>query len=363
MKILMLSEGNISYNGRLIELHNVMKKIGDVTLISLANSEDDRVDANHYIIKKRKGKLKKLAYMIKSFMIARNVNFEVLFIDNTEACMIGLGLIICLKPQKIVLDSRELYLKEEKMSWKMRLLCFFERKVIRRADVHICANKYRANLMKKIYGLAKEPLVFENIRMIVEPPEVDYNYSEQIEKPGVIRIISTGGLIRSRALPIIEAMAALREGYELYILGGGSEVERQEARQIINAMNLKNVFLIGQARRSVMRYYIQKCDIGVVYYHGGNMNEKLCSSGKVYEYMQERKPFVGPKLLPLEDLCKHYGVGDCDASLASAILKVKNNYQEYQNNIDKYMSTIDVDLNNSKLSQEIKGCLNNDKKR
>lgn len=357
MKILMISEGNITYDGRLIELYNSIKTFADITLVSIADSESDRLDVNHNIIKKRYGKFKKLFYVVKSLKIAQKTEFDVLFIDNTEACIGGLAIIKYLKPKKIILDSRELYLKGDCMSWKMKVLTFFERRVIKKADIHICANKYRAELMKKIYRLKNLPITFENIRLISELPEVDYKYSEQFNRKGITRILSTGGLSKDRAWPIINAMKKLGENYELYILGKASEDELNKAKQIIQDMNLDNVFIVGKKRRSIMRYFIQKCDIGVVYYSGKNMNEKLCASGKIYEYMQEMKPFIGPKLLPIEDLCKEYGIGECEEDLAEAILKIKNNYQFYQKNVEKYMTEIDVKKNNYKLAQQIKNYL------
>ncbi|MBU8915094.1 hypothetical protein BGM25_03420 [Bacillus sp. FJAT-29953] len=354
MKILMVSEGNITYNGRLIELYNAAKKVGDVTLVTIADSENDRLDVNHHIIKRQNNKFKKIIYLIKTFIIAQKSKFDILFIDNTEACMVGLAIIKLLNPKKVILDSRELYLKGEKMSWKMNVLCYFERKVIRLADIHICANKYRADLMKEIYKLSKTPIVFENIRMITEQPEVDNNYSKQLDKENVTRIISTGGLSQGRALPIIKAMSDLGDEFELYILGSGSELELNNAKKLINELKLKNVYLVGRTRRSVMRHFIQKCDIGVVYYGGKNTNEKLCASGKVYEYMQEYKPFIGPNLLPLNDLCDKYMVGECDDSLSKAILKVNRNYNAYQKNVENFIEQIDVDMNNNQLSKNIK---------
>ncbi|MBS6503241.1 MAG: hypothetical protein KH415_16745 [Clostridium sp.] len=354
MKTLMLSEGNIIYNGRLVELYNAMKKIGNVTLISISDSSNDKIDSSHYVIKKRKSRFKKLIYMYESLKKAYITEFDILFIDNLEACTIGLLIMKFLKPSKVILDSRELYLKEEPKSWKMRILTFFERRVIKKADIHICANKYRAELMSRIYNLKKMPIVFENIRIINEVPEVDKQYSLQLEKNDVTRIISTGGLFLNRALPIVNAMSELGEGYELYILGRGSDFEINEMKKTINSLKLNNIFFIGPKKRSIMRYFIQKCDIGIVYYSGKNVNERLCASGKLYEYMQEDIPFVANKLIPLEDLCNEYGVGVCESSLAEAILKVKDNYKKYQMNVKKFMKKVDVDENNYKLSEDIK---------
>lgn len=354
VKTLLISEGNVTYDGRLIELFNVMKSIGDTTIITLADSENDLIAENHYILKRRYTKLKRLVYAIEGYQIAKRLEFNTLFIDNTSACFLGYFIMKFIKPKKVILDLRELHLKDEIRGWKSRVIHYFEQKVMQNANVVICANNYRADVMKNEYVLSKLPIVFENIRIIKEMPETDPQYEKQLEKKGITRIISTGGLHRDRARPIIEAMKALGKDYELYILGGGSQTDVEQITQQIQDLNLRNVYLIGKRRRSVMRNFIQKCDIGVVYYSGINMNEKLCACGKLYEYMQESKPFVGANLLPLVELCNTYGVGECSDNLADAIVKVKEKYFDYQRNVNIYINQVSVEANNQGLVENIK---------
>lgn len=353
MNILLLSESNIKYDGRLIELYKVSKMLGNAYLITVGNNDTETVDKNHIIIKERKNFFKKIIYFYHFFKATKRVNYDVLFLDNTSICIVGYFLLKLKKPLFSIIDSRELYLQKEIAGLKGKVLLFFEQKVIKKANVQICANIYRAKIMKKIYNLDSEPFVYENIRFVEENPLEDLRYKKQLNEKNKIKIIYTGGLTVERAWPVIEAVGRLGNKFQLFLLGNTTPNDKETIETLACKKKYSNFIYVGTVNRSYMRYYIQNCDIGVVFYSGKNTNEKYCASGKVYEYVGEIKPFVGPNLKPLKDLCINYRIGECNDSLINSIKKVVKNYDFYVENVKIFKKETDVFKNNKILANNI----------
>ena len=75
------------------------------------------------------------------------------------------------------------------------------------------------------------------------------------------------------------------------------------------------------------------CNVGIVSYSNKNINNRLCASGKIYEYISLGIPVIVSNNLPLRNLVNLYNIGsvvNCD----------QNFFKNYLQNIDNYNESI-----------------------
>ena len=157
-KILLLSYGNCDYDGRLRCLIEQFARLGDLSVVSRGSQTKT---AEHYLYN---GGFFGFCRSVKRYL--RGKAFDYLVIDNRKACVPGLYAIKKLRPKVVVQDCRELYLLREKKRLSSKIGCVFEAMMQRKADVIVSANEKRADVLQKELGLARKPLVYENLRML-----------------------------------------------------------------------------------------------------------------------------------------------------------------------------------------------------
>lgn len=359
MNILFISFGIKEYDGRLAELYSVSQKLGKVTLVCTSN--DNNNISNENVIKLRGKKYLSIinysTFIYKSLKAAKKMkDIDVLIVDNLFASIPSILIKAFFRPRFIIQDVRELYFYNEIKSRVGRMLCKLEVKLMRKADVVLCANKQRSNIMYKKHQLNKYPVVFENIRFLTgdfDTKELDEKYKNSFKNR--INIVSTGGLSVLRTTDkLVEAMAHLPKDYVLYIIGEGTEKDHCIIQKIIDENQLSNINLLCKVPLTELRYIVQKCDIGIVNYHKNDLNNQYCASGKVYEFLAEGLPLVTTENIPLKELCEQHGVGEADDEFYNGILKVSENINDYKSKVKSFISEISVEKYNEQIASIIK---------
>ena len=358
MKILFLSYGIYEYDGRMRELINVSKFIGDTKYVTRMNFQKGKREFNHEPILSG-GIFNYFKFIIKCLNIAFKMeNIDILFIDNRKAIIPGIIIMFFKSPKHIIQDVRELYLINEVKHLSGKIGCIFERYLIKRSNIVICANKYRANIMKDYFNLTNMPLIYENIRrltytnnIIMEDLDKRYNY---FFNKNTIKIVSTSGCDINRTNDkLVESMLELGEDYELFLIGGSRKNDIKVIRNIIKTNNLNNVHLLCRLNIDELKYFLKRSQIGIVNYNQSDTNNKFCASGKIFEYLFEGIPVVTTENIPLMELCNKYKIGVSDNCYVSAIREVANNYSYFKENVMKYISKFNIEENNNKLIKEL----------
>lgn len=353
--VLFISFSDCRYDGRLRELLKIAQNIGD--LYSVVRFQENCNEKN--ISLSNNGSV--FEFIRKAMKLAENMpSVDIIFIDNRMACIPGLILQRKYPKAKIVQDVRELYVLSEQKRIKSKIGCYVEQIMYKHADVMICANKYRAQIMKESYGLSEEPLVYENVRKLnyssganLEALSEKYNeiFSRKTKK-----IITTSGWdIKRTNDKLVDAMRNF-PNHDLVMVGGGSEKDKAVIQDIIEKNNLSNVFFIGKVGEDELKYLLSNCHIGVVNYGKYDTNNRYCASGKIYEFLFEGCPVVTTENIPLMEFCKENGVGESDDYYVTAIRKITENYDFYKENIKKF-EELDVEENNYRIKEKIKGKL------
>lgn len=362
LNIFFISYGIYEHDGRLRELMNVAKHLGNAQYIIRSMSNATNRNGHIYIVN-GSGIFGYLKFIISCLVKwLKNNNIDILFVDNRKASLVALLMMLMRKPKYIVVDLRELYIINEVKSIIGKLGCISEYIIVKHANVIICANKYRAEIMKNYYELKTYPLIFDNVRSLKYSGK--YTKKQLDEKFGhyfsnnTIKVISTSGCNISRTNErLVRAMVDLGVKYELFLVGGGDKRDIHLIKKIIKEYKLNNVHLLGKLDQDELKYFIRKCHIGIVNYSKDDMNNKYCASGKIYEFLFEGKPVVTTENIPLVELCKNYQIGVSNDNYAEGIMEVTQNYDFYVKNVNKYIAAINVDRNNMQLVENIKKAL------
>lgn len=358
MRILFLSYGIIDFEGRLREQIRICNSLGDTTLVTRVNTIGHDKDYSHCSIT-GSGCLGMLELCLKTaYLTAKNTKYDILFINDRKSLIPSLFIYFFKKPKIIIQDVSELYLFKEVKSFTGKFGCILEYFFFKRSNILICANKYRARIMKKIFSLRETPLVFENIRRLEYDDRELHNGLDQneiqLEDNTKIRVISTSGCSLSRLTDsLVLSFKELGEKYELYLVGCEEGTDRKSIEALIKKHRLSNVHLFGRLNQNDLKRMIRKCHIGIVHYNTHDINNRYCASGKIYEYLFEGLPVVTTENLPLAHMVNKNRIGIADNTFYRGIEKVACNYPYFSDNVSAFSSTISVTENNQKLREEI----------
>lgn len=365
LNIFFISYGIYEYDGRLRELIEIAKRLGKTKYITQGNSGDTKQDKNHCIFINDKGIFGYFKFIFYSiFRGFETKKIDILFIDNRKAIIPALIIKLVKRPRYIIQDVRELYIINEVNHISGKIGCIFEKKLIKKSDIIICANEHRSKIMKDYYKLNSYPLVYENIRHLeylgkFTKKELEEKFKYYFIKP-TIKIVSTSGYSISRTNDkLVSAMASLGNKFELFLIGGGSEKDTCKIKGIMLENNLDNVHLIDKLEMDELKYFLRNCHIGIVNYHKRDMNNKYCASGKIYEYLFEGLPVVTTENIPLANMCSTYKIGIADDNYIDGIKEVASRYSYYVENVEKYIENISVEENNMNLVKDMKNLIKN----
>lgn len=228
-----------------------------------------------------------------------------------------------------------MYFFTEQKTLKSKIGCIFENIIIRKADIILVANHYRAIIMKKYYNLKNIPIVFENIRYLqldeknIEEFEKKYEYLDDIKK---FKIVSTSGyqetLLEKKLIDEISIM----ENVELFFIG---------VDKLKNDTKYKNIYFLPRVNLDELKIFLKKMDAGYVGYEIKNINTKYCASGKIYEYIYEELPILAYKNIPLKCFMEKNEVGVSGDNFGELIKVLQRNYPKYKENTLKFKKKID----------------------
>ena len=349
MTILLISYGDYDYDGRLRELYKVFSNAGDLYAItrgSAAQGNNHKLYYGGYA-----GFIKAAVAYGKSIS-----NVDVLVLDNRKSVIPGLMLRMLIRPQAVIQDCRELYIRKEIKHFVGKVGCIVEKWGINRSDIIICANRHRAEAMKEIFRLKDTPIVYENLRRLeysVDPLKTREKFSQYLID-GELRLISSSGCSVSRTNDVlVRNLDRVEQKCRLFLVGNNDEADVRAIEAIIEDKKLSNVVILGQLNQDELKCLISECHIGIVNYHQKDTNNRYCASGKVYEFLYEGIPVVTTTNPPLKHMCEQEKVGAADDAYYNAINEVAANYAYYQHNARSYAAEHPVEENNAILLQQI----------
>lgn len=355
MKLLLISYGSLESDGRLLNLISVFEQMGELTTFT-----------------RGKKPLRKHSIICNSFyplFIIRAVNYarklgkiDVLVLDDRKATIPGLLIRLLNLTKFIIQDCRELYLFDEVKHFIGKAGCIFEKLMIQRADIVICANRERAEIMKNRFSLLNSPLVYSNIRKLAYTTEEEKTKAQQkfaaLLRQNEYRVIASSGCDLNRGNEVlVKNFKNVNKKCRL-LLAGSNNPEEEKYIKALSALDSKNeVTILGLLSHAELKYLISQSHVGIVSYGQADTNNKYCASGKLYEFLYEGIPLVTTSNPPLRRICDEEKVGVVDDRFADGINEVLRNYSFYKEKVKTYIERVSVEENNRKLVSEIKDIL------
>ena len=357
MNILLISYGDVEYDGRLRSLISVFERLGSV--YSFTRGEK--------LITKQ-GVLCNTSYLVfikKAVSYAKSLGgIDLLVLDNRKATIPGMIIQRICSPKYTIQDCRELYLFKEVNHMSGKVGCIFERAMARKADIVICANSERALIMQQEYALSQTPLVYENLRKLkYSSSEAKESAKEKIDRlleDGTIRIISSSGCSISRTNDVlVESLKQVQKKCQLFLVGDSKSEEKEHILQLASQDTENSICILDKLNQDELKYLIEKCHIGIVNYGQYDTNNKLCASGKVYEFLYEGKPVVTTTNPPLKRMCEEWEIGIADDHYYNGLNMVIEHYLEYCEKVARYTAVHTVEKNDDAFYKDLMMRLDN----
>ena len=351
MKILLISYGDIGFDGRLRSLINVFSQMGEVYAFSRGSVPLNEIS-----------KICNLPYtkfIGEAIRFAKKIDkIDWLVLDNRKATIPGLLIKKKYKPNIVIQDCRELYLINEVKHLTGKIGCVFEKMMVKRSDIVICANQERCEIMQREYKLDKTPISYENLRKLEFESDEALGLAKKKLDPFIIedeiRILSSSGCSIKRTNDVlVRNLNKVQEKCRLFLVGDSTSDEKQAIESIVEEMKVDNVEILGRLNQTELKYLISHCHIGIVNYGQYDTNNRLCASGKLYEFLYEGIPVVTTTNPPLKRICETYNVGVCDDEYYNGINTVLGDYDSYILAIKKYTENFTVEMNDDKLIKDI----------
>ena len=364
MKVMFIVYHNIRTEARSQEILECAKKLGDQTIFVSYSKPFDESDCK--CILTGKGEKNYFVFVLKSIKAIKRENPDVVILHDNYTAIILRWIKKHRKNIYVIYDSSELYIDLKPKSVKLKianLMNYIEKKYLRYADIVIAANIERANIMKKYFKLKDSPVVFDNVHKINDVYNVmdcDRKYGHLFSKD-TFCIVYAGGIAKQRlTYELAKAVGSLGEKYRLIVIGQSTQEDKKRFYSMLKEENITNVFYIGFIPRNELRYMLNRAAISVSIFAQDTVNNIYCASGKLFESLFEGTPVLTSENPPLKRICKEYKVGISTNNFTKGILQLKNNYEYYKKNVQKYIKSLDVGARIDFLAKTIKEKMQND---
>lgn len=204
----------------------------------------------------------------------------------------------------LIYDAHEFYTEQSIFSPSERnIMAESEEALLKKADLVITVNDSIADLFSKKYGI--KPSVIFNCTSA--PPSFRQNkkYNTIREKIGLKEnekiVLFQGGYLPGRNLEnLIISSKHLNDGITLVLLGYGDFIKKLE--MLTKKHGKDNVKFIDAVSQEELLFYTASADLGIIPYQPVDLNTKLCTPNKLFEFIQAGIPVLAEKELKELDI-------------------------------------------------------------
>jgi len=215
------------------------------------------------------------------------------------------------RPTPLVYDAHELYYAQAQLPARtQRRYRRRERRLIRHADLVITVNPFIARIMSDDYGCAP-PQVLLNAAPMSGQADARAGLHEllHLEKRDRI-VLYQGWMSPERGLDrLVRAARHFPAHVRLVLIGYGDYEETLREISIEQGTGDGRVIFFGRVASEDLAPLTRSADLGVIPYHGIDLNNLYSSPNKLFEYAIAGLPFVSNDLPFLRSIIDQYGFG------------------------------------------------------
>lgn len=310
---LMMLFDDFAYDGRARRMHELAARFGPVRVLDLP-WYDSVAGPTSTALGTGSVPRRHLAFWRAVIGEARRVRPRTIFAQNFFTAFPG-WLAARATGAKLVYDAYELIIPEcgARGSVRDHVWSQLERLVASRADLIVAASPERAEFMGEHYRLPRPPTSMRNIadaQVVMECEKAsvlaDYPALRRRDAADTI-LIYQGYVALDRGIGrFVELLDLLPLTYRLIVAGDGPELAELKAAAARHTIAGRFAAL-GPVPHDRLPAITAQADIGIVSYPWTGRNNRLCASGKFFEYAQAGLPIIASDQSPLRALCADYG--------------------------------------------------------
>lgn len=340
-RMLMFVYNDLTTDARVQRSLNTLKVGFDITILSTGEPYECEGINNVVLNTPQKGIRKYFLIMKQVIAYGKKHKFDYLYLHDYYSCIPGLRLY---KNHKTIYDAHELIIgtKEFPAQNREKFFGYFEKKLVDKVQLIICADKNRAELMRKFYKLKETPYVIPNYSEL--PISDDYALPQALTSFFTDKrktLVYAGALTGGRNIEkIILSAAHLNNEYKMLVIGDG--VEKQKLEKIASECTDLKYLFTGSIPYRHLGSILKRCDVGYLSYPMTNLNNIYCAPNKIYEYASVELPMIcndNPNLISIVGsngigVCvSENGAEGCSRSIEDALILLNKNYDTYKENI------------------------------
>lgn len=366
-KILMIVFNDIDKDSRVQRAAMALNDNFDLTVISYGQYVEHKFDFNviKFKLNGRSALVRYFEFIFELLNELRDKKFDVLYAHDFYCALPLLILKIKKKSDKFIYDAHELHIPEKykQLNLRDKFFYFFEKKAIKKADLIICAQENRAQIMKEHYKLNKYPLVIKNISYLPNSKnDISKNilskYKDFFEKKA-ISVVYVGAISEERRiLDLVSSINELGKDYKLLIIGDGNYFS--VINEKIKNINNSNILIINAIPYNCLAPILKQFDIGYLYYPNKYLNNIYCAPNKIFEYASVGLPMISFYNPTLDEIFKKYNIGLCGEDLKEILVKISSDISKYKANLSLFVSDNKWDNEAENLRIAVNTLLNGD---
>lgn len=242
--------------------------------------------------------------------------------------------------KKIIYDAHELIIPEPGLKDRRQSFFYwFEKQIIKKVDLVICASKERCEQMVNHYGLKVAPTVIRNISQLTinndEQTRGIMNSLENFFSAPEPTVVYAGVVTKTRKIQeLASSVASLAPKLKLLIVGKGDAVD--SIKEIADENPKMKVHFTGSVPYKSLGAILKKCDIGFVYYPTNTLNNRFCASNKVYEYASVGLPMISNENPTIKAELEEHHLGIATSNLKQGLVELSKDLESYKMSCEKY---------------------------
>lgn len=328
--------GDITTDARVNRAANALTGSCDVTVISTNCGKPVKdIDYKNIVIGFNGVGIKNLFKNIwGAYKIVKANKPEILYCHDYYSSLLAF---LCLNRRhckKIIYDAHELIILEPELKDRRQSFFYwFEKQIIKKVDLVICASKERCEQMVNHYALKVVPTVIRNISQLTvnddEQTGEILNSLENFFSTPEPTVVYAGAVMKSRRIQeLAKAVAELAPKFKLLVVGKGDAIE--SIKEIASANPEMKTHFTGTVPYKSLGAILSKCDMGFVFYPTNTLNNCFCASNKVYEYASVGLPMISNENPTIKSELEENHLGIATSDFKQGLIKLSSDLEAYK---------------------------------
>lgn len=333
---------DITTDARVQRAANALADDFELTLISTQKGKTIQdTKYKNVLVGGNRGKLNVFSHIFSALRIIRKANPEVVYCHDYYSSILAYLLIKINYRGMLIYDAHELIIPEKgNRDRRQSFFYWFEKRIVHKVHLLVCASVERGLLMEDHYGLTKEPLVIPNISQL-QINDTDKDVEAVLESLKEfffipkLTVVYAGAVTSSRRIDeLLRAVYKLHHKCKLLIVGNGDAFDRLK-REAASYTGFDYAFT-GSVPYKCLGSILHRCDIGFLYYPMNTLNNIYCASNKIYEYASVGLPMLSNENPTVEKILEKYEIGISTVDFTNGLVAVIEDIEVYKKNCDSF---------------------------